>query len=190
MATPVPASSRLIRRCRQPQALRSRGASSSCRTSTGTACFSFPGIEACPDAADLYLLAVGIHEKAGRREDAEAVMQCLELVPGIITALSGGERPPSEVVGILDPLNGEALAYLYVLGGPGTRRLVERYVKTWKDITPRITGHDLAALGLKPSRAYADILARVRAERLDGKVRSREEELALAERLVRARQKG
>lgn len=37
------------------------------------------GIESCPDAADLYLLAVGIHEKAGRWQDAEALLEVLAL---------------------------------------------------------------------------------------------------------------
>jgi tRNA nucleotidyltransferase (CCA-adding enzyme) len=125
-----------------------------------------------------------------RREDAEALMQCLERVPGVIAALTDRERPPSEVVDFLDPLSREALAYLYVLGGPSMRRLVERYVKTWKHTSPEISGHDLAVLGLKPSRAYAEILSRVRAEKLDGKVKGREEELALAKRLVRERRGG
>lgn len=35
------------------------------------------GIQACPDGEDLYLFAVGIHEKAGRSEDAEALLEVL-----------------------------------------------------------------------------------------------------------------
>ena len=53
-----------------------------------------------------------------------------------------------------------------------------------------ISGRDLTELGLRPSRAYAEILGKVRAEKLDGKVKSREDELKLARRLVKKAQRG
>lgn len=124
------------------------------------------------------------HQMRFRREDVEALMQCLEKVPGIVEALDGESLSPSETAGFLDPLSAEALAYLYVLGGPGARKSVENYVRKWKDIPLEISGHDLSAMGLKPSRKYAEILARVRDEKLDGKLKGREEELALARRLA------
>ncbi len=124
------------------------------------------------------------HQMRFRREDAEAIMQCLETVPGIVEALGKGGMSPSEITHLLDPLSGEALAYLYVLGGPGARKSVEMYVKKWKIMTLEISGHDLSAMGLKPSRAFASILSRVRDEKLDGRVKGREEELALARRLA------
>ncbi len=124
------------------------------------------------------------HQMRFRREDAEAIMQCLERVPGAIEALREGKAAPSEAAHLLDPMSGEAVAYLYVLGGPGVRKSVEMYVNIWKNIPLEISGHDLSAMGLKPSRAYGAILARVRDEKLDGRVRGRDEELALARRLA------
>ncbi|MBC7229557.1 MAG: CBS domain-containing protein [Actinobacteria bacterium] len=124
------------------------------------------------------------HQMRFRSEDTRALMQCLVTVPEVIGALHAVDLRPSEVTRFLDPLSGEALAYLYVLGGPGTRRYVADYVRKWKDIPLEISGHDLAALGLKPSRRYAEILERVRSEKIDGRVRGREEELALARRLA------
>jgi tRNA nucleotidyltransferase (CCA-adding enzyme) len=125
-----------------------------------------------------------------KREDTRAIKQCLDRVPGIITMLSSEKVPPSRVVDILDPLVAEALAYLYVLGGPEPRDTVTSYVNKWKDIELEITGNDLAEMGLRPSRAYAEILAEVKARKLDGKVRGRKQELELACALVSEAQKG
>ncbi|MDD3717115.1 MAG: CBS domain-containing protein [Actinomycetota bacterium] len=125
-----------------------------------------------------------------KREDTQAILQCLGRVPETIRALSTEMPPPSRIAGFLDPLAGEALAYLYVLGGPGIRDVVELYVNKWKYMETEIDGNDLAGLGLAPSRIYAEILGAVRDARLDGEVESREEELEMARRLVKKAKKG
>jgi tRNA nucleotidyltransferase (CCA-adding enzyme) len=130
------------------------------------------------------------HQMRFKREDARAILQCLERVPEIIRTLSSERLSPSRVVDFLDPLAAEALAYLYVFGGPELRESVVSYVNVWKYMELEITGNDLAELGLRPSRAYAEILTAVRAEKLDGKVKGREEELELARALVSEEQKG
>ena len=119
-----------------------------------------------------------------RREDAEAVRQCLEQDPEVMSRISGKDAPPSEVVALLEPLGEEALAYLYVTGGPEARKRTQAYFKRWKKMALSINGRDLAEMGLPPSRLYSQILAKVRADLLDGKVGGREEELALARALV------
>lgn len=125
-----------------------------------------------------------------KREDSQAISQCLGRVPEIITSLGSGAPRPSTVTDFLDPLVGEALAYLYVFAGPKIREYAVSYVKLWKDMELEISGNDLAELGLKPSRAYTEILAKVRAEKLDGRVGGRGEELELARRLVAKAKKG
>jgi tRNA nucleotidyltransferase (CCA-adding enzyme) len=125
-----------------------------------------------------------------KREDTNAIRQCLQRVPEAISLLSSRKPPPSRVVDILDPLGGEALAYLYVLGGPEQRDRIVSYVNIWKDVETEITGNDLAELGLQPSRAYGEILSEVRAQRLDGKIADREQELELAKALVNEARKG
>jgi len=130
------------------------------------------------------------HQMRFKRDDTVAILQCLGRVPEMIKVLSSEVLSPSKVVDFLDPLVGEALAYLYILGGPQPRRNVVSYIETWRDVAPEIKGNDLAELGLKPSRAYGDILARIRAAKLDGKVKDREDEMKLARRLVKKTQKG
>jgi tRNA nucleotidyltransferase (CCA-adding enzyme) len=130
------------------------------------------------------------HQMRFKREDTQAITQCLSRVPEVLDMLESRKLPPSEVVELLDPLYGEALAYLYVLGGPATREAVSAYVGKWKDVTPAISGNDLKEMGLAPSRIYAEILARVRAEVLDGRVSGRREELELARKLAEERKRG
>ena len=130
------------------------------------------------------------HQMRFKRGDAEAVMQCLVRVPEVAEHLSGGKPPPSKVLEFLDPLNDEALAYLYVLGGERPREMVVLFVRKLRDTVPQISGRDLADMGLQPSRAYAGILRKVREEVLDGRVKGREEELELARKLVEKAKRG
>ena len=125
------------------------------------------------------------HQMRLKRGDTETIMQCLCSAPQAIERLTAEKPMPSRVVELLDPLNGEALAYLYMSGGPRVRKTVSSYVRKWKETIPEISGRDLADLGLKPSRDYARILTKVREEVLDGRVKGREEELELARRLVK-----
>ena len=129
------------------------------------------------------------HQMRFKREDSETMMQCLGRVPEVIDVLCSEKLPPSGIVGLLDPLNREALAYLYILGGPEIRKVVVSYVNEWKNMVPDISGKDLGELGLRPSRAYAEILTRVRADLLDGKVKGRKQELELARELVNKAQR-
>ncbi len=125
-----------------------------------------------------------------RREDAQAIGQCLERVPEAIATLAARAPRPSEVAERLDPLADEALAYLYVSAGPEIRDYLVTYVNIWKNMELEISGNDLAELGLQPSRAYGDILAAVRAEKLDGRVSGREQELRMARALVERAREG
>ncbi len=125
-----------------------------------------------------------------KRDDSEALIQCLQRVPAALKALSSRGTPPSKVVDFLDPLTGEALAYLYVFAGPHLREKAVSYVRIWKDMETEISGNDLAEMGLKPSRAYGEILAAVKAQKLDGKVKGREQELELAREMVKGARKG
>ena len=50
--------------------------------------------------------------------------------------------------------------------------------------SPLVNGHDLIALGLSPGPRFGEILEKVQTAQLEGEIRSREEALALVQRLV------
>ncbi|HEA46797.1 MAG TPA: hypothetical protein ENH97_00095 [bacterium] len=58
------------------------------------------------------------------------------------------------------------------------------YLTTLKKVRIKITGEDLKELGLAPSPQFKKVLDRIFEARLDGKVKNKKEEWAMAKRLV------
>jgi hypothetical protein len=61
---------------------------------------------------------------------------------------------------------------------------VRLYFTDLMSVQPTIGGEDLIALGLSPGPAFREILDRIRDARLDGMVKTRVDELALAKKLA------
>ena len=75
------------------------------------------------------------------------------------------EAPPAAVYAVcltLDP-------------GPA-RAALKSYLREWRHLRPRTTGHDLKDLGLEPGAQYRQILRELRRAWLDGEIRSEEDE--------------
>ncbi len=61
---------------------------------------------------------------------------------------------------------------------------LHQYLTKWQNVKPTISGHDLKARGLQPGPRYAEILRQLRAARLDGDVKSDQEENLLLDKLI------
>ncbi len=61
-----------------------------------------------------------------------------------------------------------------------TAHWISRYITTLQDIKIEITGDDLLDMGIKPGPVYREIFSEVLMAKLDGKVFTKDEELALA----------
>lgn len=59
------------------------------------------------------------------------------------------------------------------------------YARRWRNLQPYTDGNALKARGLKPGKAYGQILQTLRTAWLDGKVKTRKQEAALLEALLR-----
>lgn len=101
-----------------------------------------------------------------------------------------GPLTPGAVQAELEGLPAEVLLILMARSGAGLREGIRLYLERLRFVQPRIGGADLSALGLPPGPRYGPILAAVLRARLDGKVASREEELALARTLIDKGQAG
>lgn len=79
-----------------------------------------------------------------------------------------------------------AVYALYILqrNTPFAARLLA-YSRRWRSLQPYADGNTLTARGLKPGKAYGHILQALRAAWLDGKVKTRKQEAALLETLLR-----
>jgi len=61
---------------------------------------------------------------------------------------------------------------------------LREYLEKWRNVKPFTTGDDLKKLGLIPGPKYKEILSGLRAAWLDGDVKTKEEEIALRNRLI------
>ncbi len=94
------------------------------------------------------------HHMRFKRDDSEAILQCLQRVPETIKASEPAGGCPPAVVDCLDPLERRGLSISLCSRRPATPREGRSYVNTWKDMATEISGNDLAEMGLRPSRAY------------------------------------
>ncbi|MBS0170296.1 MAG: CBS domain-containing protein [Nitrospira sp.] len=87
---------------------------------------------------------------------------------------------PSETVRVLTGLSEECLVFLLAQSlNKSAKRHLSLYLTTYRNVKPALTGKALSALGLKPGPLYRKILARLTEARLDGEVKTEEDELAL-----------
>jgi len=132
---------------------------------------------ATPNQVESALLRLALHGAWER-----ALRDALRLREEALRLAAPGLRP-SEVVTALEPFNAAAIAAHALLEPPGiVRRRLRQYLEHWRYRRSALRGQDLQALGVAPGPAMGQMLARLRAARLDGQARGREDEV----RLVRA----
>lgn len=107
-------------------------------------------------------------------------------VNGLLRRLAARPSPnPAQVYHLLAGLSDETLLVLLAKArAEPVKRLVVAFLATDRWIKPVLTGADLKALGLKPGPRYKPILRRLLDARLNGEVRTVEDERALAGRLI------
>ncbi|MFP4225892.1 MAG: CBS domain-containing protein [Desulfobacterales bacterium] len=92
------------------------------------------------------------------------------------------EPPPekSELYWMLKEFRIELILYMMAMTDhEAIKKMISHYVTDLREVRLSVGGKDLKALGVPPSPAYSDILNAVLEAKLDGKVQTKEEELAL-----------
>ncbi len=99
-----------------------------------------------------------------------------------------GSLSMSEIYKALAPMGIEGLLYLMARHGQehNIGQDVSLFLTRLRDVRTHITGTDLAALGMKPGPRFGEVLNQVLYARLDGKVSTKEEELAFAQGRIHA----
>jgi len=80
------------------------------------------------------------------------------------------------------------LAVALLTDNADLRQRLDAFAQDWRHRRPVTTGHDLRALGLPPGPLYGQVLRALRAARIEGRVRTPEDEARLREALVRTLQ--
>ncbi len=94
-------------------------------------------------------------------------------------------RPPraSSLYRWLQPLSTEILLFMMArTSSEEVRQWVSRYITNLRDVQPLLTGHDLEKLGIVPGPVYKTILNDLLLARVDERVETAEEEMALVRR--------
>ncbi len=108
-----------------------------------------------------------------------------EIFPAAALAAADDGSSPSRLVGMLDRLLVEAVLILQALLPEATQRdRLKRYLGQDRFVRGFLTGQDLIGLGAPPGPELGNLQARLRAARLDREVRTRDEEVALARKLI------
>lgn len=102
----------------------------------------------------------------------------------LTTPLRDPRLPPSAVVEMLEPLAVAAVWALRLMFREGTvAERTGRFLKEWRLLRPFLNGRALRRMGVSEGPRLGALLTALRAARLDGLTSSREDEIALVERL-------
>ena len=97
---------------------------------------------------------------------------------------------PSEAVELLAAQPIDALEAFALIA---QRRLAadraRRYLDGWRFVRPRLNGRDVEELGVAHGPKVGEVLSALRRARLDGRTKTREDELALVRRMLSGRRR-
>ena len=65
------------------------------------------------------------------------------------------------------------------------RNKIDRFLKEYQYVKTSLTGNDLKKAGVAPGKKFKDVLDQVLYEKLDGKLKSRREELVLVDKIAK-----
>lgn len=94
----------------------------------------------------------------------------------------GGDLRRSQIYSTLHGNSDHSLAIAACLAKPGSplRRMIKTYLEELKDVTVHIKGSDLIRLGFCEGPQIGDVLAKVTEAKLDGKLKTLEDEISFA----------
>ena len=113
------------------------------------------------------------------REERNSIMEARLKAEKVINGLKvSGSLSPSFIYYFLQPFSRETLLFAMA---KAKEELVEKrillYLSRLRNVEAEIDGDDLKRMGYKPSPRFKEILEAVKRARLDGKVRTKEEEI-------------
>ncbi len=127
---------------------------------------------------------VSFAERTGlRKQELALLLEMRKNVKYLLNALSRRKIKNATLYQLLKPLPIEAYFYLVMRGTLLVQKQIELYLTNLKDVKTKITGNDLKMLGIKSGPLYTRILRKVLHERLNGNLKSKKDEIALAKRL-------
>jgi tRNA nucleotidyltransferase (CCA-adding enzyme) len=120
-----------------------------------------------------------------KRDYEEDLLLVCDLRQGLAELV--GLSRPSATYRLLQPYPARVLAVNWIASEQAVvRDALFSYQVEWRLMEPEITGDDLKAMGLKPGPLFGQLLSALRDARLDGEVKTRQEEMAVVETMLAA----
>jgi tRNA nucleotidyltransferase (CCA-adding enzyme) len=120
--------------------------------------------------------------------DVKRILSYRNINPKFIGELSRSNIKPSKIFELLEPLSYEAILLIKAKQrNPVIQRHVADFFEIYNGIRICVSGHDLQRLGVLPGPYYQKVFARVLKAKLEGKIRTKKEELAFIGRLIKNR---
>jgi tRNA nucleotidyltransferase (CCA-adding enzyme) len=116
-------------------------------------------------------------------EPLARIEAALDGVPRLIEQVrAGSSGPPSRLAALLRERSVLALAWAWMLGEGRVRARLDWYLARAASVRPELRGEDLLALGVPRGPLVGSTLRQLRDARIDGRVQSREDEVATVRR--------
>jgi tRNA nucleotidyltransferase (CCA-adding enzyme) len=128
--------------------------------------------ELSPDDRDSAIRRLNVPPGAGRE-----IIGGIEKAAGALRRITGASR--SEIYFILQPLRLETILYAVAKAEDDRqKKAISLFLTDMRKTTTEINGDDLIKMGFKPGPLFKEILNELLVMRLDGKIRSREDEIS------------
>jgi tRNA nucleotidyltransferase (CCA-adding enzyme) len=137
------------------------------------------------DGLDTAAIKESCRRLAFRKGEEKRILDCKKLKKDFILRLNSVLKPP-QVYDMLEPLSYEVIVFLKAKHR-ATRlsRHIEDFLNTYNGLRIHLGGDDLRDLGVEPGPHYQKLFKKVLDARLNGHVRTKEEELGLIRRLLK-----
>lgn len=117
-----------------------------------------------------------------RRIDRDKIL-LQKRVPEVLKVISRKDVTPAEIYTALKPLSPENQVFVRAVCPPAAKNRIDAFWKKYDKIELSINGTDLKEMGVPEGEQIRVILNKILLKKVDGKIRSREQELKEAERL-------
>jgi tRNA nucleotidyltransferase (CCA-adding enzyme) len=124
---------------------------------------------------------------AFRRGEEKRILNYKKMSRKIIQELSRMKIKPSKIFTLLEPLSYEVIILIKAKSrNIRLQKHIEIFFEIYNGMRPYICGEDLRKLGIAPSPFYQKVFTKVLEAKLNGLVKTKEEELLLIKKLIRA----
>lgn len=125
---------------------------------------------------------------AFRKEESRKINRFRQIRQGFISGLKRKDIKPAQIIAGLSPLSYEAIILLRSkYKNRCLRKHIDDFLGVYRDIKLYVNGSDILSLGIAPGPVYQKILAKVMEAKLNGQVKTRQDEIELIKTITKKR---